>query len=161
MCVDCVDTHLKVGGSDECTPRDDVGDCGPGHYSPRGGGGVDCVACDVGKYLDGTGERYGNRCAYCPASADGRNQSSPAGSALSGCWLTYHAMASPICSGVGLDGRNSTLTRVTTAEDCRRFANDSSTLTFNGDNEACADPPDCRCTRPRRGVSQIRRSEGS
>ena len=138
--MDCVETHQKVAGSDECTARADVTFCRPGYFSPRGEGGI-CRACEQGEYADGTKERYG--CEQCPNTEDGRSQTSAAASTLTGCTLRFHAMDSRTCSGIGLDGRNSTLTRVTTVQECQAFADDSPMLTFNSTNELCIDPSDC------------------
>ena len=48
-------------------------------------------------------------------------------------------MDARICTGVGADGGNSTLTRVSTRAGCEAFAAESPTLTFNGTNELCTD----------------------
>ena len=143
MCVDCIETHHKFGSSADCTRKADVVNCGPGRYSLRNGGGV-CAACEVGKYgPNSVGERYYS-CTDCPTSADGRVQTSPAGSILSGCELTYHTIWSRrSCSGTGVDGANSHLTEVTTLDECRAFAADARSLTFNATNEPCTDHTDC------------------
>ena len=131
FCVSSTHERNPAPTNNDCIPKGGVVICNEGEYSSEG----KCKKCDAGTYTDGTGYRI--VCNSCP---DG--QTSEPGKGYKGCFFQYQALFSSfdgVCTGSGVDARQSELSFIDNKQGCKQFADSKATYNFVETTETCND----------------------